>query len=142
VYFKRISDLRIDNDLTQKDISKTLNVPRNTYSKWELGTVNMPLDKLEEFAEYFNVSIDYVLGLSDDKKNNSKGKFDREILRRRLKKVRNKNNTSEIKLSSILKMPQTTYSGYENGHSIMPLTKLYNFAQYFNVSVDYLMGRK
>ena len=100
------------------------------------------VEELEEFAEYFNVNIDYIMGLSKKKTNECKNKFDREILRQILKEIRSNSGISEVKLSNALNMPQTTYSGYENGHSIIPLSKLYNFAVYFNVSIDYLMGRK
>ena len=66
--FKRIYDLRVDNDLTQKDMAKILNTTRDNYAQWERGFCNFPLEKINIFANYFNVSLDYLTGLSNNKK--------------------------------------------------------------------------
>lgn len=65
--FKRLKDIREDNDISQKQMAKILNVSRSTYSLWELGINIIPLNYLCSYADYFNFSIDYVLGLTDEK---------------------------------------------------------------------------
>ena len=141
MYFKRIGDTRIDNDLTQEKIAKILNVSRNTYSKWELGINNIPLEKLEEFADKFNISIDYLTSLSNNKHSKIFQKYDKNILKQRLKELRKENNISQQELCQKLKFKQTTYSGYENNHATIPIDKLYLIAKEFNTSIDYLMGK-
>ena len=66
--FTRIRDMREDNDLTQKDISEVLNVARRTYSGYENGTRNIPVQSVVKLAIYYKVSVDYLLGLTNIKK--------------------------------------------------------------------------
>ena len=63
---QKLKDIREDKDLTQTDIANILSVPRSTYSMWEIGICIIPLDKLYFLADYYNVSIDYALGLTNN----------------------------------------------------------------------------
>ena len=58
---KRIRDLREDNDLTQADIAKYLNVTQRTYSRYENDDRAIPLEQLVNLAEYFNTCVDYLV---------------------------------------------------------------------------------
>ena len=64
--YGRIRDLRNDHGLTQKQIAKLLNVSQNTYSQYEIGVSRFPLDAVVKLAEYYNVSVDYLVGLTDE----------------------------------------------------------------------------
>lgn len=64
--FKRIRDLREDMDLTQKDVAKTLNCSQQVYSNYELGQRDIPTDILIKLSYFYNVSVDYILGLTDN----------------------------------------------------------------------------
>lgn len=64
--YGRIRDLRNDHGLTQKQIAELLNVSQNTYSQYEIGISRFPLDTVIKLAEYYNVSIDYLVGLTDE----------------------------------------------------------------------------
>jgi len=68
MYFKRIKDLRVDNDYLQKDIAKILDISQQYYSQYELGKYTMPIELLIKLAKLYNVSIDYIVGLSNNKK--------------------------------------------------------------------------
>ena len=68
MYFKRLKDLREDNDFLQKDIAKKLGISQQYYSQYELGKYTMPVELLIELAKAYNVSLDYLVGLSDKKK--------------------------------------------------------------------------
>ena len=59
IKFKRISDLRTDNDLLQREIADILGVNRNTYPHWEAGLYEMPLEIIDKLANYYNVSVIY-----------------------------------------------------------------------------------
>ena len=65
--FERIRDLREDNDLKQKDLASYLSVDQSTYSDYENGRINVPVDMLIKIAEYYNVSLDYLVGRSNTK---------------------------------------------------------------------------
>ena len=64
----RIRDLREDRDLTQKEIAKYLHIKQNTYSQYENGQRQIPIDFLIALAKYYNTSTDYILGLTDNPK--------------------------------------------------------------------------
>ena len=64
--FKRIRELREDNDLTQKQISQILNCSQQVYSNYELGQRDIPTDILIQLSSYYNVSADYILEISDN----------------------------------------------------------------------------
>ncbi|MBQ8249055.1 MAG: helix-turn-helix transcriptional regulator [Clostridia bacterium] len=66
----RIRDLREDSDLKQKDIAAYLNINQNTYSQYETGVRWLPLEALVKLADYYGVSTDYLLGLTDNPKRN------------------------------------------------------------------------
>ena len=66
--YKRIRDLREDKDKTQKELSIVLNCSQQVYSNYELGQRDIPTDILIKLSRYYNVSVDYILGISDDPK--------------------------------------------------------------------------
>ena len=61
----RLKDLREDRDLTQGTIAEFLNIKQNTYSQYENGRRQIPIELLIKLADYYNVSVDYVLGRTD-----------------------------------------------------------------------------
>ena len=64
----RIRDLREDNDLTQTELAEYLHIKQNTYSQYENGQRQLPLDTLIALAKYYNTSTDYILGLTEERK--------------------------------------------------------------------------
>lgn len=67
MYYRRIRELREDNDKLQKDIAKILNTTQQHYSKLENGATEITADRIVILAKYYNVSADYILELSDEK---------------------------------------------------------------------------
>lgn len=67
VYNSIIRNLREDNDKKQKEVADYLHIKQTTYSKYELGKINIPVDVFIKLADYYNVSVDYLLGRSDKK---------------------------------------------------------------------------
>ncbi len=70
MYFKRIKDLRIDHDLYQKQIANLLKITRQQYGLYESGKRDIPVDLLIKLADFYNVSIDYMLGRTKNKEVN------------------------------------------------------------------------
>ena len=64
----RIRDLREDRDLKQKDIAQMLHIHQTTYSDYEIGNLNVPIDVFIKLAEFYNTSIDYLAGITDNPK--------------------------------------------------------------------------
>ena len=64
--YKRIRDLREDRDLTQKDVAKALNCSQQVYSNYELGQRDIPTDILIKLSFFHNVSVDYILGITNN----------------------------------------------------------------------------
>lgn len=65
--YNRIRDLREDADLSQTQLAKALNCSQQVYSNYELGQRDIPTSILIALAKYYDVSTDYLLGLSDEK---------------------------------------------------------------------------
>ena len=70
--FRRLKDLREDNDLFQKDVAQLLGISQQYYSEYEKGNRTMPISHLIKLAQYYGTSIDYIVGLSDVKNINNK----------------------------------------------------------------------
>lgn len=66
-YLERMNALRQDHDLSQKQVAEILGVAQTTYSQYELGKRQIPIDTLIKLCKFYNVSSDYVLGLTDKK---------------------------------------------------------------------------
>ena len=67
MYYKRIRELREDNDILQKDVAKLLNTTQQHYSRIENGSTEITADRIIALAKFYNVTSDYILGLSDSK---------------------------------------------------------------------------
>ena len=66
--FPNIRNLREDNDKKQIELVNYLNVKQTTYSKYELGKINVPIEIFIKLADYYDVSVDYLLGRTKEKK--------------------------------------------------------------------------
>lgn len=64
----RLKDLREDKDLTQKEIAQIINVTQVAYSYYEIGKREIDLKSLKKLAEFYDTSVDYILGLTRTKK--------------------------------------------------------------------------
>ncbi|MBQ9079758.1 MAG: helix-turn-helix transcriptional regulator [Clostridia bacterium] len=67
-YYQRIKDIREDHELTQEDVAKYLGIKQTQYSRYELGKNTMGIQKYIALAKYYNVSIDYLSGVTDTPK--------------------------------------------------------------------------
>lgn len=68
--YQRLKDLREDNDLKQEAIAQMLEMTRQQYQLYESGKRQIPFDKVIKLAVYYNVSIDYIAGLTNNKEKN------------------------------------------------------------------------
>ena len=65
MYFQRISELRKEHNLTQQDVANLLHCQREVYRRYEKGIRDIPVSSILLLANYYNVSVDYILGETD-----------------------------------------------------------------------------
>lgn len=140
IKFKRIDDLRTDHDLKIREISEIIGISINNYFDYANGRSNFPLDKLNKLVNYYKVNFDYITGLSDIK-NYYDGDISIKSLKERMKLVRIDNSLSQEEAAHIIGDKQSTYWNYESGNSIIPISKLYLLAKFYNISIDYFVGK-
>lgn len=139
---KRMKEIRLDCDKKQQEVADFMGIKRSTYAVLENNHNVIPLKRLNDFANYFSVSIDYVLGLTNTKQyENSKKEINREITRQRLRQIRKENNYTQSKLAKFLNTSPSVWCDYERGRYLVSTTFIYEFARKFNVSVDWLLGK-
>ena len=68
--YQRIRDMREDHDLKQRQVAEFLNCSQQVYSNYELGQRDIPTDVLIRLSEFYGVSVDYLLGLTNNPKRN------------------------------------------------------------------------
>ena len=65
--YENIRNLRIDRGFTQKQLGEYLGISQNTYSQYEIGVLNYPVDVVVKLADFYGVSTDYLLGRTSEK---------------------------------------------------------------------------
>ena len=75
--FQRIQDLRTDADMSQKQLSEILHISQRSYSHYETGSRNIPVEMLIRLANYYDISVDYLVGRTDKKEMNKFFKYKR-----------------------------------------------------------------
>ncbi len=140
--FERMKEIRTYFDNTQKELAEYLKVSRSTYAGWENGIDVIPLQKLNDFCNYYSISLDYICELSNIKKCEIiNHKIDKGVLGNNLKKIRMENNDSQSKVADIIKVDQSNYSKYELGKILIHTYPLIEFAKHYKISIDWLVGR-
>lgn len=71
MYFRRIRDMREDSDLTQADVANLLGIAQTVYSRYERGFQTIPLEHLIKLADHYNVSVDYLIGRTQNPRINT-----------------------------------------------------------------------
>lgn len=138
----KLKDIREDNDISQAQMAEILGVNRSTYSLWELGINIIPLKSLCNFADYFNYSIDYVLELTNIRKNPNliKG-LDLIKLGENIKKIRLQNELSQENIASMIGVTQACITRYEKGLICISPSNLYKLSKEFKISLSELCGK-
>lgn len=141
ISFKRLKDLREDDDKNQREMAEILGVKRSTYSLWEIGINIIPLENLCDFADYFEVTIDYVLNLNNDKEVKIIKGLDLNKLGNNMKTIRVNNKLSQEYIAKVLNVSQACIAKYENAQITISVSNLYKFSKKFNVSLSDLCDK-
>ena len=114
--YERMKDIRTYFGNTQKELAGILGVSRSTYAGWENGLDAIILPKLNDFCNYYGVSLDYICGLTNTKKYDViNDKIDKSVLGNNLKETRTKNKHTQEKVANIINVDQSNYSKCELG---------------------------
>ena len=138
---ERLKDIREDNDLNQTEMAEILKTTQTNYSKWEKGTQLIPLKKLTILCNYFEVNMDYVIGITRNNSSNGKHNLDSRVIGERIKKLRSKYNITQKDLADLVKTSQSTISAYESGKTIILTAFALQIVNKYKISLDWLCGR-
>lgn len=128
-----LKELRMQNNLTQKDLAEKLGIAQNTVSQWENGTRSINTETAKVIADLFNVSIDTLCNNGSD--------FDGNVMVR-LKELRKEKGLSQKELADIFSVSQGTIANWENGRRIMDIETAKSISDFFGVTIDYLLGKE
>lgn len=140
-YYKKLKDLREDNDATQQDIADYLKISRGNYAMYECGSNIIPLDLLDKLSIKYQVSMDYLVGLSKEKTNKKIIPMNKQKICERLKAERKEKNLTQRQVADYLSITQSHYSTYESGRNTISITKLIKLAELYKISIDNLTGK-
>lgn len=140
-YYQRIRNIREDKDIKQYKFAELIDVKPKNYNLYENGNRSMPLDILNKVMTELNLSLDYILGLTDITKYPHMKDINPEILANNLRKYRKNLGYTQDEMAKILNCNQQTLSEYERGNLKIPIEIVKKFAQTTNISADTLTGR-
>ena len=139
--YNKLKDIREDADLTQNDMAKMINTSQANYSRWETSKEFIPLKKLIILCNYFNINMDYVLGISKIKKENKISSINKKRIGKNLKNLRKTNSVSQKDLAKLLNTTQSTISAYESGKTILLTAFAVEIVKKYNVSLEWLCNK-
>ena len=140
--YSRIKEIRIEKNKTQKDIANLLKINQSTYSKFEINKANITIEKLNELANYYHVSLDYLLKITDNPKIRMINKeLDKKLIGERLKTIRKEKKLYQDTLAKDIGTGHSLISEYESGKRLISLTYGYAICKKYNISMDYLYGK-
>lgn len=139
---EKIKLMRDELEITQSDISKALGCTRSAYSLWEINKNTIPLYYLNKIANEFDINIDYLVDLSDDKKIKfRKNEINRIELGRRIRQARKSINYTQEKLALKLNTTHSVISAYESGKTSVSTLFLIEIAKLTNKSLNWLLNK-
>ncbi len=136
----RLEDLRELSDLTKKDISKILGVSDSIYARWENGKDFIPTRRLYQIAKFYNVNIDYILGLTNKKLEINSSEISIDVSSKRIREIRLDSKKSLRDFADGFNTSGSTWCAYENGKVLILGAFLLELCQRYNVSADWILG--
>ncbi len=140
-YTEIIKTLREEKELTQNEVATVLGISRSAYKNYELQNQIIPIKHLVELCNYFDVSIDYILGLTDILNYFNVSDVALDKAGERLKTFRKEHKLTQKKLAEILNTTFSSVAWYEKGRNLIATPFLYTICKKYKISADYLLGR-
>ena len=138
----RLEDLRTNRDLTKKEIAEIVGVTPSIYCEWETDRLAIPTKRLYKLAEFFEINIDYMLRLDNNKKRIRKNtNLNRVKVANNLKELRKDINISMREEAKLLNTTSSVVSNFENNKTLILGTFLVELCKKTNYSIDWVLGR-
>lgn len=144
INLKSFFEQKKSENITATSIANKLNISKKTLSNYINGDAYIPLEHLNNLCNIFDVSLDYILGLSKKEQYLNSiniNKLNAAEIGARIKIFRKKNKISQQKLADILGLNKSSISRYESGKNLILSLPLYILCKEYNVSADYLLGK-
>lgn len=140
MFFEKLKELRDYDAKTQKETATLLGVKRSTYAGWECGKDIIPLTKLNDLANIYKVSLDYLVGLTDTpQKRKENINIDLKIVSDNIKMLRLANHLTQEELGQNLKISQANIHKYENQKALITTMNAIMLAKKYQYSLDKLL---
>lgn len=138
----RLEDLRDERDLLKKDVAKYIGVVESVYSEWENEKLSIPTKRIYQLANYFEVNIDYMLGISDKREHiKSNDEINLDLVSLRLKEIRKSLKFTMRDLADKFNTTSSAISNYENSKFLILSSFLIELCKYSKYSIDWELGR-
>lgn len=143
-----LKKVRIDNNKTLVEVSKNIGVAFQTLSNYENGTRDIPTEKLIKLSNFYGVTIDYLLGVSDNRFGRASKEMNKMPVKtefkikmgNRIKYQRERHNLTQEELAQKLNISRSSFVKYEVGINEPSGEMLIKISKELNVSPDYLLG--
>ena len=140
---ERLYFLREEHDLTQEEMGKIVGTKKYSIYNWESGREIIPLSKLNTYSNYFKVSMDYILKLNNKKNSNFNIlELDKKVIGKNIKYIREQHNLTQRDLAKVLNTTQSVIWAYETGRTLILTAFAYELCKKYNLSMDWLCGKK
>ncbi len=138
--FEKLKDLREYEAKTQKETAYFLNVARSTYAGWECGKDIIPLKKLNELANFYQVTIDYIAGLTTiQEKRLKKIDIDLTIIAKNIRLIRLSYKMSQKEFAESIQSSQSSIHNYETGKTLITTMNAIELAKTYHISLEQLI---
>jgi len=137
-----IERLREEKEFLKKKVAKDIGVVESVYSEWENEKLSIPTKRIVQLANYYNVNIDYMLGLSNIRIDIfQQTEIDINLVSQRLREIRNSLNLTMREEANKLNTTSSAISNYENSKYLILSTFLIELCKISNYSIDWVLGR-
>ncbi len=138
----RLEMLRDERNLLRKDVAKYIGVVESVYSEWENNKLSIPTKRILQLANFFEVNIDYMLGISNVRINlKSSNDIDINIVSSRIKEIRKFLKCTMRDLADMFNTSSSAISNYENSKYLILGPFLVELCVKSNYSIDWVLGR-
>ncbi len=141
-YGEKLKYLRDYDLISQREVAEALGIARSSYNQFEQQYDIMPIKRLNQAANFFNVSIDYLFGFTE-KLNypQNKEEINMELASKRLKSWRKLHKLTQVKLAKSIKATPSVIIQHESKRTTLGTPFLYDLCKTYNLSADYLLGK-
>lgn len=137
-----IEKLRDEKDLLKKEVAKHIGVVESVYSEWENEKLSIPTKRIYQLANFFEVNIDYMMGISNIRMHiKTKDEINAQLVSSRLKEIRKSLNMTMRDLSEKFNTSSSAISNYENSKFLILSPFLIELCKFGNYSIDWVLGR-